>query len=174
MVEEIAIELRTDGVVGRPVRSMKLDSQTEGCVVDPRDGTLFVGEEGRGIWRFAAGQAEGRLVAPVDGQQLVADVEGLALITFGQPNGGYLVASSQGDNAFAIYRLPGMEPAGRFRIGAGAFGSVEETDGIELMLGDFGHRFPEGLLVAQDGHNQPFAQNFKLVSWRDIRSALGL
>jgi 3-phytase len=28
--------------------------------------------------------------------------------------------------------------------------------------------------VAQDGHNAPSAQNFKLASWADIKAALGL
>jgi 3-phytase len=136
-VEEFALDLTVAGLSARPVRSMKLATQTEGCVADPRSGALYVGEEARGIWRFAAGATTGELVAAVDGRQLVADVEGLALVADGLA-GGYLVASSQGDNAFAVYRLPGMEPVGRFRIAAGRFGSVEETDGIELVAGSFG------------------------------------
>lgn len=87
---------------------------------------------------------------------------------------GWLVASSQGDNAYSLYRLPGMEPAGRFRIGAGKFGATQETDGIEVALGDFGPDYPEGLVVVQDGVNPPSAQNFKLVSWRAVREALRL
>jgi 3-phytase len=172
-IEEFAIDFSADGISARPVRSMKLATQTEGCVADPRSGTLYVGEEGRGIWRFAAGATTGELVAAVDGRQLVADVEGLALVTEGQA-GGHLVASSQGDNAYAVYRLPGMEPAGRFRIAAGRFGSVEETDGIELAAGNFGEAYPHGLFVAQDGRNEPAAQNFKLVSWHEILKSLGL
>ena len=89
-------------------------------------------------------------------------------------DGGYLVASSQGDNAYAVFRLPGMEPLGRFRVAAGTFGSTEETDGIDLILGSFGANYPDGLLVVQDGHNQPAAQNFKLVSWAAVKAALGL
>ena len=87
-------------------------------------------------------------------------------------NGGWLVASSQGDNSFAIYRLPDMAPAGRFRIREGQIGSVEDTDGIALALGDFGPAFPGGLFVAQDGENQPRAQNFKLVPWATITAAV--
>lgn len=154
------------------LRTLKVATQPEGCVVDPRDGTLYVGEEVRGIWRFAPGATEGELVAAADGRQLVADVEGLALLPEGE-SGGWLVASSQGDNAFVLYRLPDMMPAGRFRIGKGQFGSVEETDGIDLVAGDFGPDYPEGLFVAQDGDNRPQAQNFKLVSWRAILEATG-
>lgn len=150
----------------------KLASQPEGCVVDPRDGTLYVGEEMAGIWRFRMDGTPGELVATVDNAMLVADVEGLAIAPEGQ-SGGLLVASSQGDNAYAVFRLPGMEPVGRFRIAAGTIGAAEETDGIELKLGDFGPEFPAGLFIAQDGMNEPAAQNFKLVRWDSVLEALG-
>lgn len=175
-VHQVLIEPEASGARGTIVRSMKLPTQTEGCVADPRTSTLYVGEETVGIWRFDAradGSTEGALVARTDGKQLVADVEGLALASRGT-DGGWLVASSQGDNAYAVYRLPGMEPAGRFRVTAGQFGATQETDGIELVLGDFGPDYPEGLLVVQDGDNAPAAQNFKLVSWRSVREALNL
>ena len=143
-------------------RVLTVPSQPEGCVVDPRDGTLYVGEEAGGIWRFAAGTDAGEIVAPVDNRYLVADVEGLALVPVGE-SGVYLVASSQGDNAYAVFSLPDMTPLGRFAIVAGTVGATEETDGIELITGDFGQNFPGGLFVAQDGQNAPAAQNFKLV-----------
>ncbi|MEO0698265.1 MAG: phytase, partial [Pseudomonadota bacterium] len=97
--------------------------------------------------------------------------EGLALAPEGE-DGGYLVASSQGDNAYAVYRLPDMDPVGRFRIAAGAFGATEETDGIELDPRSFGPDFPAGLFIAQDGVNPPNAQNFKLVRWDEVLAAL--
>ncbi|MXP42016.1 phytase [Altererythrobacter soli] len=156
-----------------PLRILRVPSQPEGCVADQRSGTLYVGEEAGGIWRFAAGATAGDLVLPVDNRTLVADVEGLALLPEGS-EGGYLVASSQGDNAYAVFRLPDLAPLGRFAIAAGALGGAEETDGIELIGGSFGPEYPEGLFVAQDGHNQPLGQNFKLVSWAAIKAALGL
>jgi 3-phytase len=110
--------------------------------------------------------------APVDGRQLVADVEGLALSPKGR-RGDWLVASSRGDNAHADYALPGLMPARRFRIAPGTFGSAEETDGIALVLGNFGPDYQRGLSVAQDDQNGAAAQNFKLVSWREALKALG-
>jgi 3-phytase len=170
MIEEYRLEI--DGSPrATPVATRKLATQAEGCVVDPRSGTLYVGEEDVGVWRFAAGQTQGTLVAKADGKQLVMDTEGLAILPEGA-EGGYLVVSSQGDNAYALYRLPGMEPAGRFRIGAGRFGATEETDGIALTGGSFGPDYPAGLFVAQDGDNRPHAQNFKLVSWADVLKAV--
>ena len=156
-----------------PLRSFMIPTQTEGCVADPRTGTLYVGEEDAGIWRFAAGAAAGELVARVDNRQLVADVEGLALLADGA-DGGWLVASSQGDNAYAVFALPDLRPLGRFRIAPGSLGGAEETDGIALAGGSFGSAYPDGLFIAQDGHNAPAAQNFKLVSFAAIKAALGL
>lgn len=170
VIEEFRLEL-SGTPRSIPVRTMKLETQTEGCVADPRNGTLYVGEEDVGIWRFVAGSAKGELVAPVDKLQLVDDVEGLAIMPVGA-EGGWLIASSQGDNSYARYRLPGMTPVGRFRIVDGAIGGAEETDGIELAAGDFGPKYPGGLFVAQDGHNGDKAQNFKLVSWQSIEEAL--
>lgn len=146
-------------------------TQTEGCIADPRTGTLYIGEEDAGIWAIDMTTGAKRMVAAIDNSMLVADVEGLAIAPEGK-DGGYLVASSQGDNAFAVFRLPDVTPVGRFRIAAGALGSVEETDGIELDNRDFGPDFPKGLFVAQDGVNAPKAQNFKYVRWDEILAAL--
>ncbi len=82
------------------------------------------------------------------------------------------MASSQGDNAYAVFRLPDMTPVGRFRIAAGTFGSTEETDGIELDNRDFGPDFPGGIFIAQDGINPPAAQNFKYARWDEILGLL--
>jgi 3-phytase len=174
VIEQVAISFDGKAATGKTVRRLRVRSQPEGCVVDTRTNKLFIGEEKAGIWQFdsrAEGPAQGRLVAKVDGKNLVADVEGLAVAPDGG-DAGWLIASSQGDNSFTIYRLPDMAFAGRFRIAKGKYGSVEETDGIALALGDFGPAFPGGLFVAQDGENQPRAQNFKLVPWATITGAV--
>ncbi|MES2699757.1 MAG: phytase [Pseudomonadota bacterium] len=170
---EVRIDLSGATPVFTVERTLTVTSQPEGCVVDNRNGTLYVGEEVRGLWRFAADGTQGVLVAPIDNQYLVADLEGLAIAPHGT-DGGYLVASSQGDNVYAVFDLPSMRPLGRFRVAAGTVGATEETDGIDLVLGNFGSSYPAGLFVAQDGHNAPAAQNFKLVSWADVVTALGL
>ncbi|MHA6723659.1 phytase [Sphingomonas sp. RS2018] len=176
-IDQVAIDTTGITPAVRTVRSMKLGSQSEGCVVDDRTGQLYVAEEDIGLWRFAAdpaapGTATG--IGVVDGRRLVADAEGLALAPEGR-DGGYLIASSQGDNAYVVYRLPDVSYVGRFRIVAnGTVDGTSETDGIDLAVGDFGPAFPAGLMVAQDGDNAPDRQNFKYVSWADIRAALGL
>jgi 3-phytase len=175
-IDQVAIDLAAPAPRVTTIRSMKLASQAEGCVADDRTGQLYVAEEDAGLWRFAAdpgASATGTPVARVDGRTLVADAEGLALAPRGR-NGGWLIASSQGDNAYTLYRLPGVTYAGRFRIGGGTIDGTSETDGIELALGDFGPDYPKGLFVAQDGDNAPDTQNFKYVSWAKVLKALRL
>ena len=160
------------GFTGTTTTLAQVPTQTEGCIADPRTGTLFIGEEDAGIWAIDMTTGAKRMVAAIDNKLLVADVEGLAIAPEGA-DGGYLVASSQGDNAYAVFRLPDVTPVGRFRIAQGAFGSVEETDGIELDNRDFGPDFPKGIFIAQDGVNAPSAQNFKYVRWDEVLAALG-
>lgn len=172
--------LTSAGMTGGPVlvrgRSWRVATQPEGCVVDDRTGQLYLGEEDVGIWRIdltapAADPVAFAQVGAADG--LVADVEGIAIAPSGA-RGGYLLASSQGDNAYAVFDIESGQLRGRFRVNGGAIDGTSDTDGIELALGDFGPAFPGGLFVAQDGNNAPQPQNFKLVSWNAILRALGL
>lgn len=160
------------GFAGSTTTLATVATQPEGCIADPRTGTLYIGEEDAGLWAIDTATGAKRLIAPIDNRLLVADLEGLALAPEGT-DGGYLVGSSQGDNAYAVWRLPDHAPVGRFRIAAGRFGSTEETDGIELDNRDFGPDFPGGIFIAQDGVNPPHAQNFKYVRWDAILAALG-
>lgn len=174
-INQVAVELGASSATGSIVRTMKVPTQPEGCVIDSA-GNLYVGEERAGIWRFPSardGSTTGTMIAPVDNQRLVADVEGLTIVR--EADGTeYLIASSQGDNAYAVWALPAMRYVGRFAITGGAIGATSETDGIAAMAGNFGADYPHGLFIAQDGDNAPAAQNFKLVGWREIKAALGL
>lgn len=169
-VAESALEEVGGTITARHLRSIRFATQSEGCVVDDRTGLLYVAEEDVGIWRvdLRAAVLQAEAFAMVGAEKgLAADVEGLALAPEGR-DGGMLVASSQGDNAYALFDLTTAQPRGRFRIAAGQFGATSDTDGIELMLGDFGPTFRAGLFVAQDGDNAPRAQNFKLVPWQAV------
>jgi 3-phytase len=165
----------TDNWSGQLVRSWKFPSQIEGCVTNPRNGDLFIGEENVGIWKIQTRQKNPtpELFAAIrkkDG--LVADVEGLA-IALQENASDYLIASSQGDNAYALFDLGTGALVGRFRVSEGPVDGTSETDGIEILTGDF-PGYPGGLFVAQDGDNSPEAQNFKFVSWARIKRAIGI
>jgi 3-phytase len=171
-IYKTVITVANGAFVGTTTTLAQIPTQVEGCIADPRTNTLYIGEEDFGIWAIDMVSGAKRKVASVDNKLLVADVEGLAIAPEGA-NGGYLVASSQGDNAYAVFRLPEVTPVGRFRIAKGTFGAAEETDGIELDNRAFGPAFPGGLFIAQDGQNAPQAQNFKYARWDEILAALG-
>jgi 3-phytase len=175
-INQVALDASGATPSGRIVRTMKLGTQSEGCAADDRTGVLYVAEEDVGLWKFdakAGGSVSPVKIAAADGRNIVADAEGVAIAMVGEKD-GYVLVSSQGDNAYAVYRIADDAYVGRFRIAAGTVGATEETDGIEVMTGDFGPGFPGGLFVAQDGQNGAGAQNFKLVAWDDIVRALGL
>jgi 3-phytase len=136
-----------------------------------------VGDERRGIWRLGAEPDAGdtrELIAKVDSVDLVADIEGLTLAPEGQ-DGGFLVASIQGNSSYALFALPEAKLVARFRIVANSQQNVDEvsgTDGIALRLGNFGPDYPAGLFVVQDDENPGAPQNFKYVSWAEIMKTL--
>ncbi len=75
---------------------------------------------------------------------LVADLEGLAI--YHRPDGiGYLLASSQGNNRFNVYRREGNNAyLGTFQIANGLFGSAVDTDGIDVINMSLGPLYPTG------------------------------
>ncbi|MDY7005925.1 MAG: phytase [Cyanobacteriota bacterium] len=164
------------------------DAQVEGMVVDRESGILYVGQENFGIWKFDAevdGSDEGTLVDEI-GENIQADVEGLT-IYYGDNGNGYLLASSQGDNTFAVYEREGNnEYIGNFFVGDFAnIDGAEESDGADVINVPLGNNYPNGLLVVQDGANKPeavlqdpedgeiqnFNTNFKFIPWENVANA---
>ncbi len=171
----------TGAAAGAEAARFKLGSQLEGCVFDEDASVLFVGEEGKGIWKapFANGVfGEAAAVDTVGGASGIrADIEGMAIYRT-DAGGGYLIVSSQGDYSYAVYeRGGGNRFLGRFRLGgAGAVDGAQETDGLDVTAPPLGSDFPAGMLVVQDGFNDPKGekQNFKIVDWRAVAATLAL
>lgn len=165
-------------IMGKERMRFAVGSQSEGCAVDDASASLFVGEEDVGAWRYDLKAAPGTrtLVAGVGKGQLVADVEGMTLLRDGGRT--WLIVSSQGDDAFALWDVSGAAGseryAGRFRVtAAGGVDGVSGTDGVDAWSGAI-DRFGEGLIVTQDNVNEGGAQNFKLVDWKSVKTALGI
>ena len=159
------------------VRNWATDTQPEGCVVDDATRILYIGEEEVGIWSLSAqpeAPTELNSVAKVGENRLVADVEGLTL--YHGKSTTYLIASSQGNSSYAIFDTTDYTYQGSFKVGESRrFDGTSDTDGIAAStLAVRG--MEEGFMVVQDDHNtKPRAnQNFKIVSWADIRTNLGL
>jgi 3-phytase len=163
------------------VREFVVGSQAEGCAADDDTGDLYVAEEDVALWRYRAdpdGGSGRRLVDRVGGPTgLAADLEGVA-IWCGPGGRGFIVVSNQGANNYAVYRREGDNDfVGLFEVVADAARGVDgtaETDGLDVTSHALGDGLPDGLLVVQDGRNEPpgLRQNFKLVSWSDVAAAL--
>ncbi|CAN7299272.1 phytase [Phenylobacterium sp. LjRoot225] len=179
-IRQLRVSAGADGKVQAvEERRFAVATQPEGCVVDDARGLLYLGEEGRGIWRFdmTAPAAPGTLIAEAPSSMLTPDVEGLTLLREGQVT--WLIASSQGDSSFAVFRVDGSAPEfrGRFSVAAsGGIDAVTGTDGVAAAAGPVG-RYASGLVVVQDDVDegpQGARQNFKLVDWAEVKKALGL
>ncbi len=162
-------------VGGVKVRSFKLPSITEGCVADDETGFVYIAEESVGIWKYPAepdGGSEGKLIARTGEHGLKGDVEGLTLYCAAGGK-GYLIASSQGNSQFKVYRRDGNHEfictiIPRKGDGPNAIDAVDDTDGVAVTNRPAGPNFPNGFLVVQDGHNDKGNQNFKVYRWEDI------
>ncbi len=173
-------DIEPGNITQTPVGHTAYATQLEGCVVDDAASSIVIGEEAAGVWRNSLSFNEGMLlfshpqvIDSVDGPSgITADVEGITL--YESANKQWLVVSSQGNDSYAVYDKAGVF-AGRFRITAGdTIDGAQETDGIAVTHANLGDRYPEGILVAQDGFNREEMQNFKIVDWRDVRAALKL
>lgn len=181
-IEQWRISVDDFKATGSLVRTLNVASQPEGCVVDDKTQTLYVGEEDAAIWSFDAresGSSKATLFAKVDGKQLVDDIEGLTLYQTEKEN--LLLASSQGNNTYAAFDLNnGGEFISNFAIiGDDSKGvdGASDTDGIHAASFNLGAKYPKGIFIAQDWYNlsdqyQPLNQNFKIVDWRDIEKTM--
>ncbi|MGB3654878.1 MAG: phytase, partial [Rivularia sp. (in: cyanobacteria)] len=98
---------------------------------------------------------------------------------------GYLIANSQGDSSYAVFSREGTnEYLGSFVVGdRNGIDRVNESDGLDIINVGLGSEFPNGLLVVQDGANDPqfvvedeeelenASTNFKFVDWKEVASS---
>lgn len=158
-------------------RSLKVATQTEGCVTDDEAQVFYLGEEDKGIWRFdfdpAAPPTE-TLVYGVDDNVMTDDTEGLTIMRDGGRK--YLIASSQGDSTYPVWLIEGETYTykGRFAVEGGSIDNVTSTDGIDAWSGPIGP-FPEGAIAMHDTDDgDGKQQNYKVVDWRAVKAALQL
>jgi 3-phytase len=99
-------------------------------------------------------------------------VEGLDI--YAGDEARYLIASSQGDDGYVVCSLPSGHQLLKFRIEEDDISGVDgtsETDGLAVTSKPL-PGYPAGLLIVQDGFNEPDLQNFKGVDWQKIQALL--
>lgn len=177
-IEQWLLSSDSTGIIsGKLVRNLSLDSQVEGMVADDELGYIFVGEETGGIWKFHAEPDSSKKAVKLNlsdtsNQLIEYDIEGLTLY-YSDNHKGYLIASSQGNNSFAVFKRKAPHNyLGSFKINTNDIDGAEETDGIDVTHHSLGADYPGGLFVVQDGFNEDNgnknAQNFKFIQWNKI------
>ncbi len=116
----------------------------EGAVADDELGYVYIAEESTGLWRYDAepgGSVEGTHIAVVGENGYDNDAEGVTI--YYAPDGGYIIASSQGTSTFMVYdRLPPHAFVKSFSVEG-----VEDTDGVDVTNINLGPDFPNGLFT---------------------------
>lgn len=179
-IRQWRVSAKAGKIAGELVREIEVGSQAEGCAADDELGHLYVAEEDVALWKYSAEPRDGSRRTSIDTVEkghLRDDIEGLS-IYYGAKGAGYLVVSNQGEDNYAVYRRENdNEYLGKFAVVANSEAAIDgasETDGLDIVSTPLGERFPEGLLVVQDGRNLMPAerQNFKYVSWKDALRSL--
>ncbi len=194
-VAQLALNAEDDGTVSAEVVRLiafpipeggeATDSQMEGMVVDRETGVLYVGMEDEfGVFKMSAEpdqEEEPVLVQSIEEDYLQPDIEGLT-IYYGPDGTGYLLVSSQGDSTYAVFSRQGdNEYLGSFVVAdSGDIDQANESDGADVSNVALGDRFPNGLLVVQDGANdeqyiseddeelENSSTGFKFVPWENV------
>lgn len=165
----------------RRIRKIKLDSRSEGCVVDDDNHRVYFAEESVGIWRMDTRPNRGNSRTLIDSTSffgdLYRDIEGITLYRNGDGS-GYLIASSQMKNRFVIYDRLTNKKIGVFKVIEGkSTDGATYTDGIMANHSYLGDNFPSGIFVVQDNDNidkngNPQNQNFKIIDWRKMKNLI--
>jgi 3-phytase len=166
-----------NAVEGRLVRSAPLGKGVEFCVVDDASATMYYGDESIGVLSVPVDPETDptrllfELVAPRGG--IAEEVKGLALAE-GADGNSLLIVSDVSAERLSVYALDGALK-GRLQIGAGkGIDAVGENEGLALATAALGAAYPEGLIAIADQDNDGAHSNYKLVGWREARSALGV
>ncbi len=181
LIEQWKLVSAIDEIKGELVRTFSVPSQPEGMVADDQEAKLYVGEENHGIWVFDALPKEDSQphFIPMSGrenQNIRFDIEGLAI--YRSDNLQWLLASSQGNNSYAVFAIEEAYPyVGSFIVSDSLYDGTEDTDGIEVSSANLGGIFSHGIFIAQDGMNyttegRAEAQNFKMVAWNKIEPVI--
>jgi 3-phytase len=153
-----------------PLRQFQKMTTSEGMVADDETGTLYVAEEGVGIWKFEAepnGADTGAMIASVGENGLTADVEGIT-IYYAANGEGYLIASSQGSSTFTVYQ----RKAPHAFTGTFAVRGATDSDGVDVINLPLNGKFQQGIFALHNGTSCPCP--VELVKWQNIATPLNL
>ena len=157
--------------------------ESEGCVFDDENKTLFISEEEtNGVLKAYDLNQEYPFANPaiVDSREgnIGGDPEGVAIYKTSDTE-GYVLLSSQGDNKFNVYnRQKPYQFISSFTVDDSSRGidRTSHTDGISVSSYNFGGKYTKGMMIAQDDENldgeELKNQNFKIIPFNEVLKAL--
>ena len=153
--------------------------ESEGCVFDDENQTLFISEEEtNGVLKAYDLNQEYPFRNPVivDSREgnIGGDPEGVAIYKTSDTE-GYVILSSQGDNKYNVYnRQKPYQFISSFTVDDSPRGidGTSHTDGISVSSFNFGGKYTKGMMIAQDDENidgeELKNQNFKIIPFTKI------
>ena len=164
-----------DGRVdARLVRRLHVASTVEHCVVDDRNGLLYVSEQAVGIWRFTAEPETDVVPSLIDAARLgriTEEVAGLALYEGGDGAKWLIASDASGGQLYVYDRSKDDAYVGTVTIQSrGA--SISEPGGLYASSASTAG-FPAGILLVADD-DATGGSNYKLVSFQKLAAALGI
>jgi 3-phytase len=162
-------ELSDDGhghVAGHRVRNWAM-GKCEGAVGDDFHGKIYIAEEDNGIWELGGEPDDptpGKLFVKLGDHGIQKDLEGITIYPTTKER-GYLIVSSQGRNLFYVFD----RQAPHKYLGAFQVQGAQTTDGIDVVSGDWGPQFPQGVFACHtDSNGRPLL----LTSWERIAKSM--
>ncbi|MDA9094436.1 phytase [Gammaproteobacteria bacterium] len=162
------------------------NGESEGCVYDDENRTLFISEENtNGVLKaYQVNDSldfDSAIIIDSRAGNIGGDPEGVAIYKTSLLS-GYVVLSSQGDSKYNLYnREAPYNYIDSFRVGNSLYAAIDgtsDTDGVAILSNNLNRDFPMGIMVVQDGYNfdkdQAKNQNFKYLSFKDIIKKLKL
>jgi len=162
----------TGAVTATPVRTLRTSGPVVGLVVDAESRSLFVTQQGQGLWRYGTeveDDGNGQQLAVQGSTQLSSNVGRVGL--YRARNGeGYILVADPGANAFAVFERRARTFVGTFQMATDA-GVISANAPLALAVAaqPVGNLYPDGLFAGSDAFSNP--QNLKLASWASVADA---
>ncbi len=172
VLQQYELSAEDGNVTATLVRTLTTTGPIVGLAVDEDTDSLFVTQQGQGLWRYGAAAD-----ADLTGQQLAVQGTGglsgnVGRVALYRARGGegYIVVADTGADAFAVYERRARTFVGSFQL-VDNDGIVQSNDPVALAATSaaLDATFPDGVFAGADALANP--QNLKFASWATVAEA---
>ncbi|GHG62115.1 myxosortase-dependent phytase-like phosphatase [Comamonas sp. JC664] len=172
VLQQYQLSAEDGNVTATLVRTLTTTGPIVGLAVDEDSDSLFVTQQGQGLWRYGAAAD-----ADLTGQQLAVQGTGglsgnVGRVAVYRARGGegYIVVADTGADAFAIFERRARTFVGSFQL-VDNDGIIQANDPVALAVSSaaLDATFPDGVFAGTDALANP--QNLKFASWATVAEA---